>query len=895
MPSDEPERRLFALDSTRAARRAVERSVDDELAFHIANRVDDLVRGGLSREAAEAEARRQFGDLEAARAELATIDRRRLTRLVRLTWWSDLLQDTRLALRTLSAQRGFTAVVLLTMALGIGANGAMYSVVDAVLVRPLPFHEPTRLVYMEETKKGSTDRSVASYPDFLDWRAQSRAFAALEGFDPTNVTILGGDEPVRAQGARTTAGFLQLLGVSPILGRTLTSGEDAPGDTPVVVISYGFWQRWFAGDPQILRRSLVVDGVSRTIVGVLPRGFMFALIGDADLWMPIDRTAEVRAQRFNYWLRVVGRLGPGIPIERARSDLGTVMERLAMQYPESNAGRGINVVPLRDQMVRDVRSTLLVLLGAVVLVLLIACTNVASLLLARAMTRGREMAVRVALGAGRGRLIRQLLCENLLLSLGGGLLGVWIGHAAFGTLAGVIHLGNARAMIPDVQNLTLDRNVLVYLAAITLGTGVAVGLAPALFASRPALGMLMSGDRRATAGAARVGLRSALVTLEIALTVVLLVGAGLLTRSLTRLLRVDPGFDATRTLSLRVAFPGNRYNSVTARRSFIETVIERARTLPGMESVGAVSVLPLSGSGTVTFRIEGLPEPDPALRPEAVTRAVAGDYFRALGIRLIDGRVLTSRDDSIAPQAIMISESLARRFFGSKRAVGERFRIYGWADQPWTVAGVVADVKNARLDLEAPHTVYYSHLQGNEGRMSLVLRSASDPAALASSLRSIVHGLDPALAVYAVRALEREITDSPAVDARRYALVLIGAFAGVALILAIVGIAGVMSYSVSQRQREIGIRVALGAARHTVLLMILRQGGVLALGGVALGVIAALGGSRWLGSVLYGVGPADPLTYSVIALVIVAVALIASYVPARRAARVDPSAVLRAE
>ncbi|HJU73657.1 MAG TPA: FtsX-like permease family protein, partial [Gemmatimonadaceae bacterium] len=470
---------------------------------------------------------------------------------------------------------------------------------------------------------------------------------------------------------------------------------------------------------------------------------------------------------------------------------------------------------------------------------------------------------------------------------------IWVANIATGALVAAIP-ENVRASMPYLQDLTIDARVIVYLAGIALLTGAAFGLVPALYASRPTLGALLSGDRRATAGAARGRLRSALVTFEIALTVVLLVAAGLLTRSLTRLLQVDPGFDATRTLVMRVALPaGGAYANGRAQQRFFETLMDRARAMPGVQTVGAVSNLPLNGGGTNTFRVVGQPEPDPARRPEAVARGVAGDYFRALGIQLVDGRTFDSRDDSAAAPVLMISQSIARRFFGERSAVGAKLHVYAWGDMHWTVIGVVGDVKTSRLDEPAPPTIYYTHLQGPENRMSLVIRTQSDLTTLASEMRSVVRAMDPTLPVYAVRSMEREVSESPAVYARRYPLVLLGAFATAALILAIVGIAGVISYSVSQRSREIGIRVALGAAQRSILSMIMREGGVLALAGVVIGVVAALISTRLLGSVLYGVGAADPLTYGAIAALIVTVSLAASYLPARRATRVDPMTVLR--
>jgi putative ABC transport system permease protein len=436
--------------------------------------------------------------------------------------------------------------------------------------------------------------------------------------------------------------------------------------------------------------------------------------------------------------------------------------------------------------------------------------------------------------------------------------------------------------------------VLAYLAAVALLTGAAFGLFPALYASRPTLGALISGDRRATGGVARTRLRGLLVTFEIALTVVLLIGAGLLTRSLTSLLRVDAGFDPSRTVVLRVALAGT-YSEAAAQQHFFETLIERARVIPGVSVVGAVSQLPLNGGGTNTFRVAGQPEPDPARRPEAVSRGVAGDYFRALGIPLLDGRAFDVRDDSSATPVIMVSESIARRFFPGKSAVGEKLVFYAWGSSAWTIIGVVGDVKTTRLDEAAPPTVYYSHLQGAENRMTLTVKSANEPTAVMSAVREIVRSMDSQLPVYAVRTMEREISASPAVYSRRYPLMLLGAFAVTALILSIVGIVGVISFSVAQRTREIGIRVALGAARRAIFAMVLREGAKLAITGLVVGVAVALMLTRLLETMLFGVGAADPFTYAAIAALILCVAGAASYLPARRATRVDPATVLRVD
>ncbi|HJR62685.1 MAG TPA: ABC transporter permease, partial [Gemmatimonadaceae bacterium] len=687
--------------------------------------------------------------------------------------------------------------------------------------------------------------------------------------------------------------FFDLLGVRPVLGRTFGAGEDLPGGTRVVVLSHGYWQRQFDGDPRAVGRAIDVNGQPYTIIGVLPADFHFAPIGEAVLWMPLDASAEQRGQRFNHWVNVVARVADGITIDASRADLSAVMSALVREYPETNAGRGVLVVPLRDEMVGEVRPVLLALLGAVGLVLLIACANVAGLLLARAMARGREMAVRTALGAGRGRLVRQLVTESLVMALAGGALGLWVA----GVGVRIVLAAFPESVLDEMaylRDVSVDGRMLALTAVVALVTGIAFGLAPALQASRPNASDLIRQGSRATSPGDRARLRDVLVTSEIALTLVLLVGAGLLARSVGELMRIDPGFDAARVLTMRVSLSGPAYDSSSAQQQFFEELVERVRVLPGVERVGAASHVPLNGGGTNTLRVEGQPEPDRARRPEATLRGVAGDYFAALRVPLIEGRVLSSRDDERSPYAVMIDQSLARRLFPGGRALGGRLRFYAFPDSTWEIVGVVGDVRTVSLDVPAP-TIYYSHLQAAENRMSLAVRTTDHPAALAGAVRRVVTALDPSLPVYAISTMEQQITSTPAVAARRYPLVLIGAFAAAALVLAVVGIYGVIAYDVAQRTRELGIRIALGATSADIIRLVLRHGALLALTGIALGTVIALALSRSIVSVLYGVRTTDPITYAAVAIVLAAVAIAATLIPAHRATRVDPANVMRAE
>jgi putative ABC transport system permease protein len=884
-------RRVFELSGARR----VDADVDEELRFHLDMRAADLMRHGMSPAEAREQALREFGDVREARGELAAIDRRRTARRDRAEWWADLWNDLRFAVRVLRRQPGFTLVVLLTLMLGIGANTAIFTVVDAALLRPLPYREPERLVHLWETHRGDvSDRSEASYPDFLDWRSQSRAFAGIEGYDPTNLTVTAdGTEPLMLRGARVTPGFFPMLGVTPALGRAFLPEESVAGGAPVVLLTHGFWQRRLGGDPRVLGRSLTLDRRRFTVVGVLPRDFHFAPVEDAELWLPIDPAVRRASERFNHWLNVVARLKPGVTFAGARSDLSAVMRRLGAQYPETNAGRDVALVELREEIVGAVRPTLLVLFGAVGCVLLVACVNVAGLMLARSAARGREIAVRSALGADRSRIVRQLLVESALLAVAGGALGALTAQLGVRMIVGALPAELTSGM-PYLQYLRVDGAVLAYAAGLAVAAGLLSGLAPALYVSKPSASELLRRGR-GSGGGAKPRLRGALVAAEVALTMVLLVAAGLMTRSLEQLLRVDAGFDAEHVLTARVALSGAAYDSSQRQQQFFESLVGRVRALPGVRSAGAVLNLPLAGGGTNTFRVEGRPAPDAANRPEATMRAVAGDYFRAMAIRLVAGRAFTNRDRAHAPPVLVVSAGLARRLFGdASDAIGQRLRFYAFPESAWTIVGVVGDVKTGRLDADAPPTIYYTHLQAAENRMSIVARTRGDPATMVDAVRREVRALDPTVPIYQVRTMEQQVARSPAVFARRLPLRLIGAFAAAALALAVVGIYGLVAYTVAQRTQELGIRIALGAQQRNILALVVLEGALLAAVGVGIGLVVTLWATRMLGSLLYGVGAADPPTYIAVAALLGGVAIAASYVPARRAARVDPMIALRA-
>jgi predicted permease len=879
--------------------KSVNRAVTDEIEFHLDARVRDLMARGVTEPEARTTAIHEFGDVGAARVELAQIDRRIVRRAARSEWWADVRRDVMVSVRAFGRQPVLTAAMLVTLALGIGANAAIFTVVRSALLAPLPYDRPDRLVHLWQTRAADDERMEASYPDFLDWRASARTFAQLEGYDPTNVTIAVGDVPARIQGGRVTSGFFSMLGVHASLGRVFFDGDDSPGAPRIVVISHGFWRRQYGSDPRVVGRALVIDNAPYEIVGVLPERFQFAPIGVTDIWVPLGRSAETRAERFNHWLNVVGRLRDGVTVEDAGRDLALVMQRLSSQYPETNARRSAIAVPLRDAIVGDVRPLLLLLSGAVTLVLVIACANVAGLLLARSISRSREMAIRTALGASRGRLVRQMLTESIVLSVAGGALAAWLAAAGARLLVAAIPEGMRRGM-PYWENVRLDATTLFYTMAVAVSTGLVFGVLPAMTASRgPVTELLRRGGRGVAGG--RTRLRDVLVAGEIALTIVLLVGSGLLVRSLRELLRVNPGFDASQVMTARIALAGPRYSTDAALRHFFGDVIARVSAAPGVAAVGAVSNLPLNGGGTNTFRVSGLPEPAASARPEATMRAVAGDYFGAMGIRVVDGRAFTLRDDSAATPAIIINESLAKQLLGPGQSVGARLRFDAFPEREWEIVGVVADVKTGRLDAAAPPTIYYSQLQAPENRMSLAVRlvcpvvktaGSCTEIAVAAMIRRAVVASDQNVPVYDVAPMRQQLVDSPAVFARRYPLLLLGLFAGTALVLAVVGLYGVISYSVAQRAREFGIRAALGATPGAIRRSVLQRASIVAGCGIVVGVPTAFAASGVMRGMLYGVKAADPLTYAGACGLLALVALVASWIPARRATRIDPTVAL---
>lgn len=805
-----------------------------------------------------------------------------------------LWQDLRYGVRMLYKNRGFTSVALLALALGIGANTAIFSVVNAVLVRPLPFPESDRLVRLYE-KETDADAAVPSErlevapANFLDWQRQSRTLPEIAawGDEEQALANAGQAEPVRA--AFVSANFLSVLGVSPLRGRGFTSEDDQPGHDSVAVLSFGLWQRRFGGDPHLVGQQVHLDGSQYTVVGIMPAGFQYPR--GAEIWTPLALNANQTQMREAHFLQVIARRRADVSLAQVRVEMETIAGALAQQYPATNKNWTLNVVPLLEDEVGKVRSTMLLLLGAVGLVLLIACANVSSLLLARGTTRQAEITVRAALGASRGRIVRQLLTESALLAGLGGSLGLLL--ALWGTDA---LLAFSPAEIPRLQTVSVDYRVLGFTLAITLLTGLIFGLVPALQAARFDLNeSLKEGGRGTANNPAHRRIFGALVVAEIALALVVLVGAGLLLNSFLRLQRVELGIQAPNVLTVEVNLPAARYSgndSRAQRLNFYGQVIPRIQALPGVVSVGAIDSLPLSGSQRGwTFRKEGQ-NLAPSERPVAGFQVATTDYFRAVGIRIRRGRAFTEADRDGAPPVALINESFARRYYPNENPLGQRIIIRN-RPQACEIVGVVNDVRHFGPDKDPAPEMYMPYNQFAIGTLPLVVRTKSEPEALAGAVRKEIEAVDPDVAVSKVRTMTQMM--SAALAEWRFALLLLGMFAATALLLAAIGIYGVMAYAVTRRRHEFGVRMALGAQAQDLMKLVIKEGMTLALVGVAIGLAASFALTRLLRTLLFGVSATDPLTFGVIAALLTGVALLACWIPAWRATKVDPMVALRCE
>jgi len=805
---------------------------------------------------------------------------------------ANLWQDLRFGVRMLVKQPGFTLIAALTLALGIGANTAIFSIVNAVLLRPFPYQAPERLVIVQERESGGG--FSPSYPNFVDWRAQNTAFASIAAVRQNeSFNLTGAGEPERLQGQLVSAEFFSTLGIKPLVGRDFLAEEDRAGATPAVILSYGFWQRRFGDDPGIIGQQLTLNDQSYTVVGITPPDFQYGL--EADVTVPFG----LQTQRFSRrgadpGTDVVARLKPHVSQQQGEADLNMVAARLEQQYPATNKGRRVLLTPLHESFVGDVRQPLLILLGAVGLVLLIACANVANLSLVRASGRASEMAVRVALGASRATLVRQLLTESVLLAASGAALGILL--AFWGTSFIAAQLPNG---IPRLQEANVDARVLVFTLVVSLLTGLLFGLAPALQASRPNLTEGLKEGARESSGR-RQRLRSVLVVGEVALTLTLLVGAGLLIQSFRRVLEVDPGFKPQNLLTMQVSVnkPNGEQNGQQVA-NFFEQLQQNVRNLPGVKSVAVSNGIPLGSTNFPPFLIEGRPVTD--AKPSGLRYHVSPTYFQTMGIELLKGRLFIAGDTPNTPMVVIIDEVLAQRYFPNEEPLGQRLKPS--ADAPsWEIVGIVRHAEPNSLDAQGPAPAQFylnfdqipvERLPGYVRRLNLLTRTEVEPLSLTAAVRAQVAALNKDQAVFNVRTMEQAVAQS--VAPRRFSMLLLSVFAVVALALASLGIYGLMSYVVAQSTREIGVRMALGAEVSDVLKLALGQGMKLALVGVALGLVASLALTRMMKTLLFGVSATDPLTFAAIALLLTGVALLACWLPARRATKVDPMVALRVE
>jgi putative ABC transport system permease protein len=815
-----------------------------------------------------------------------------------------LVKDIRYGLRGLLKRPGFTLVAIITLALGIGANTAIFSVVNAVVLRPLPYAEPDRLMTLWETMPGTDQRSVAP-GNFVDWRTQNKTFEDLAATFYANFNLTSDGEPDRIDGATITSNLMSVLGVSAQLGRTFQPDDDERQDRNVVLISDGLWKRRFGADRNVVGRNITIDETPHTIVGVMSRGFQFP--ARSDLWVlgrnrgavPMSLISQVTTtdwvhERDAHFIRVIGRLKPGVTISQAQSDIAAITRRLEQDFPKSNAGLGSNVVPLHALVVGDVRSMLFILLGAVGFVLLIACTNVANLMLARATQRDREIAIRAAVGASRLRLIRQLLTESLLLSIVGGLAGLLVSIWAV-----AVFVKLSPGDIPRLNEASVDFRLLGFTLLVSLLTGLGFGLLPAFQATRTNLNTsLKEGGTKASEGRQRRGARNILVVTEIALAQVLLVGAALLAISYVRVTEINPGFNPDRVLTAKIAPSNKKYPDSKSRSTFYTTVLEHLQSLPDVESAGMVMNLPLTGSSMNRgFRVEGRPVPKADENVTMDFQIVSPNYFSTLEIPVKRGRGLNTTDIETSEPVIVINDTMARQYWPNEDPVGKRMGIgESTKDTSWrTIVGVVSDSRHASLSERPVPTAFIAYRQDLESwpRMGFVIKAKTDAASLTSAVRRELAEIDRAQPVYAIEPMENLLRTS--VAQRRFIMLLLGSLSAIALTLAMVGIYGVISFSVSERTQEIGIRMALGARAADVLRMVLGQGMRVALIGIVIGLGAAFGLSRLLSSMLFEVSATDPRTFSIVAALLGSVAFLACYLPARRATKVDPLVALRYE
>ena len=875
---------------------ARESEIVEELSQHLEDQYEQSINRGASEEEAYQTTLRGLAENDLLARELKRLERRVAPETVvlgteRVSLLGDLSQDLLYGLRMLAKNPGFTTVAVIALALGIGANSAIFSVVNTVLLRPLPYKNPEQLVMVwEENSKQGFPEDTPAAANYIDWRDQNHVFASMAAMTQASFNLTGVGDPERIDGERVSVSLFPLLGVEPQLGRAFRPEEDKPGASQVVIMSNGLWQRRFGGDPSIIGKSINLNGKSFTVVGVMPSKFQFPTRND-QLWIPIAFDAKEAGNRGAHYLQVIARIKPGTTLGEAQAEMTTIATRLEQKYPATNTSIGAVVTPLHEHVVGKIKPALLVLLGAVAFVLLIACANVANLLLARAAVRQKEIALRLALGASRARLIRQFLTESVLLASLGGAVGLLL---ALGGLNGL-----KRFIPPNIsqaENITIDSKVLIFTVVVSLVTGLIFGLAPALQAAHFNLNdTLKESGRDSAAGSRGNRIRGLLVISEVAVSFILLIGAGLLINSFLHLRNVDAGFRAENVLTMTIGLSEVRYPDRKVRAPFYEELIRRVEALPGVASAAVVTDVPLTNSGdSVGVSIEGRADPAPDRVPIVITRMISSSYFKTMSIPLLKGRELNEGDKADSTPVAVISETTARLFWPGEDPLGKRIKVgESTSSNQWlTVVGMVKDVRQYELGIEPKPQMYLPHAQNEffEPR-ALVVRTNVDPLTLAATVRRTVWEIDKDQPVSDINSMEQVVSES--VARQRFSMLLLGVFAGLALALAAVGIYGVMSYGVAQRTREIGIRMALGAQRSDVLKLTVGQGLRLVSVGVLIGLAAAFFLTRVMASLLFGVSPTDSTTFITIALVLISVAALASYIPALRAMKIDPMCALR--
>ena len=878
-----------------------EAEIVEELSQHLEQEYERALGGGASDDDAHRQVLEQLDAADLLGHELKNVEHRTMEKPTalgsdtKINFFADLLQDLRYGLRMLAKNPAFTAIAVLALALGIGANSAIFSVVDAVLLRPLPFKNPKELVMLwENATHLGFPRDTPSPANFLDWQKQATSFTGMAGMSERSFNLTGVGEPERLEGRRVSANLFELLGVSARLGRTFVQEDDQPG-THVVLLSNQLWQRRFGSDPAVIGRALILDGESYTVVGVMPP--LVQLPGfdnrNDQLWVPIAFPAEEAAERGNHFLEVIARLKPGVTLKQAQVEMDTIAARLEKQYPTYNARRGAVVVPLHEQIVGDIRPALLILLGAVGFVLLIACANVANLLLARAAVRQKEIALRLALGASRARLTRQFLTESVLLALFGAGLGLLLALAGIRVLRTFIPV-----TIAQVETIAIDGTVLVFTLLVSLVTGIAFGLVPAIQGSHFNLNDTLKESGRDSAGGNKGNrIRSLLVIGEVAVSFVLLIGAGLLINSFFHLRNLDPGFRSDHLLTMKVNLSEVKYPDRERRAAFFDEVMRRVHELPGVHSAAVASNLPLTYNGdSMSISVEGIPDPPPGQQPDVIYRTIGPGYFATMGIPIVRGRDFTDQDNGDSKDVVIISEKTAQQFWPGQDPIGKRLKPgSSSSSSPWReVIGIVKDVRQNDFVASPKRQMYFTYRQLKSiAANALVVRTNIDPMSLAVPVRNAIWSVDKDQTVADIDTMDHIVAE--AVARQRFSMLLLGLFAALALLLASIGIYGVMSYSVAQRTREIGIRIALGARRADVLQMTVTQALKLVGVGMLIGLVAAFLLTRVLASLLFGISATDPITFIGISVVLLAVAILASYIPALRATKVDPITALRAQ